>query len=115
MPNSQVALDQVSADTFVDDLVSLPASNWDKRISADLIAELEVHLADRVTTIPQMWRFFAVKGHQGLRRRIEGDIEGKSGLAALRAMADAMRNFALERPGLSAATFRTTTTDCPEW
>jgi Tetracyclin repressor-like, C-terminal domain len=33
----------------------------------------------------------------------------------MRATADAMRNFALEHPGLSAATFRTATTDCPEW
>jgi hypothetical protein len=56
-----------------------------------------------------------VKGYHGLRQWIESDIEGKSGLAAMRAMADAMRNFALEHPGLSAATFRTATTDCPEW
>ncbi len=30
-------------------------------------------------------------------------------------MAEAMRNFALEHPGLSAATFRSATTDSPEW
>jgi Tetracyclin repressor-like, C-terminal domain len=56
-----------------------------------------------------------VKGYVGLRRRIENDIKGKSGPAALRAMADAMRSYALEHPGLSAATFRSVTTDSPEW
>jgi hypothetical protein len=50
---------------------------WDRRIAADLIAEMEIHLADRVTTIPQMPRILAVKGYQGLRRRIEADIAGK--------------------------------------
>jgi hypothetical protein len=115
MSNSSVALDEVSKGSFVDDLLSIPASSWDRRIAADLIAEMEIHLADRVTTLPQMRRILAVKGYQGLRRRIEGDIEGKSGLAALRAIANAMRNFALEHPGLSAATFRTATNDCPEW
>jgi len=54
-----------------------------------------------------MRRILAVKGYLGLRRRIERDVKGKSGPAALRAMADAMRNYALEHPGLSAATFRT--------
>jgi hypothetical protein len=115
MSNSSVALDEVSEGSFVNDLLSIPASSWDRRIAADLIAEMEIHLADRATTIPQMRRILAVMGYQGLRRRIEADIAGKSGLAALRAMADAMRNFALEHPGLSAATFRTATTDCPEW
>jgi Tetracyclin repressor-like, C-terminal domain len=65
--------------------------------------------------LPEMRRILAVKGYQGLRRRIEGDVDGKSGVAALRAMAHSMRNFALEHPGLSAATFRSATTDSPEW
>jgi hypothetical protein len=30
-------------------------------------------------------------------------------------MAHSMRDFALEHPGLSAATFRSATTDSPEW
>jgi hypothetical protein len=99
----------------VDDLFLLSTSSWDKRISSDLIEEMEVHLADKVTTIPEMRRILAVKGYVGLRRRVESDVAGKSGPAALRAMADAMRNYALEHPGLSAATFRTATTDSPEW
>jgi hypothetical protein len=99
----------------VDELLSLPASSWDKRIAVDLIAEMEMHLADKVTTLPEMRRILAVKGYQGLRRRIEDDVKGKSGVTALRSMAHAMRDFALEHPGLSAATFRSATTDSPEW
>jgi hypothetical protein len=83
----------------VDDLFSLSTSSWDKRIAADLIAEMEIHLADKVATLPEMRRILAVKGYLGLRRRIERDVKGKSGPAALRAMADAMRNYALEHPG----------------
>jgi Tetracyclin repressor-like, C-terminal domain len=99
----------------VDALLSFPTSNWDKRIASDLIAEMEVHLSERVRTLPEMRRILAVKGYAGLRGRIERDIEGMHGPAALRAMADAMRDYALEHPGLSAATFRTAATDSPEW
>jgi hypothetical protein len=99
----------------VDELLSVPASSWDKRISVDLIAEMEIHLADRVATLPEMRRILAVKGYQGLRRRIEDDVKDKIGVAALRAMARSMRDFALQHPGLSAATFRSATTDSPEW
>jgi hypothetical protein len=99
----------------VDDIFLLSASSWDKRIATDLIAEMEVHLADKVATLPEMRRILAVKGYVGLRRRIESEVKSKSGVAALRAMADAMRNYALEHPGLSAATFRSVTTDSPEW
>jgi hypothetical protein len=99
----------------VDELLSVPASSWDKRIAVDLIAEMEIHLADRVATLPEMRRILAVKGYQGLRRRIEGDVKDKIGVAALRAMAHSMRDFALQHPGLSAATFRSATTDSPEW
>jgi hypothetical protein len=99
----------------VDALLSLPETGWDKKISADLIGEMEFYLADKVTTIPQMRQILAVKGYECLLRRIEIDVEGKSGPDAVRAMAAAMRNFALERPGLSSATFRTPASDSPAW
>jgi hypothetical protein len=99
----------------VDELLSLSASSWDKRIAADLVAEMENRLADKVTTLPEMRRILAVKGYQRLRRRIEDDVKDKTGVAALRAMANSMRDFGLEHPGLSAATFRNSTTDSPEW
>jgi Tetracyclin repressor-like, C-terminal domain len=115
MPLSALGIDRPTGKFSVDEVLSLSASSWDKRITTDLIAELEVHLADKVSTLPEMRRILAVKGYRGLHRRIEGDVKDKNGVAALRAMAHAMRDFALEHPGLSAATFRNSTTDSPEW
>ncbi len=91
------------------------SSRWDKRISTDLIAEMECLLAEKVTTLPQMRNILAVKGYRGLSRRIAADVKGKSGPEALRAMADAMRSFALEHPGLSAATFRNAESASSDW
>ena len=62
-----------------------------------------------------MRRFLAVKGYRELQQRIEDSIDGKTGAEALRAMAIDMRQYAMDRPGLSAATFRSPTTDGPEW
>lgn len=97
------------------ELLELPQTGWDKRIAADLTAEMEKHLAERVSTIPEMRRFLAVKGYRELRAAIEESIGDKHGADALRGMIQAMRRYALERPGMSAATFRTPETDCPEW
>lgn len=115
MPLSALGIDRPTGKFSVDEVLSLSASSWDKRITTDLIAELEVHLADKVSTLPEIRRILAVKGYRGLHQRIEGDVKDKNGVAALRAMAHAMRDFALEHPGLSAATFRNSTTDSPEW
>ena len=82
MPLSSAALRNLA--TFsADEVLLLPTSSWDKRIATDLIAEIEVHLGDRISTLPEMRRILAVKGYQGLRRRIENDIKGKRGLDAL--------------------------------
>jgi len=99
----------------VDEVLSLPASVWDKRIAVDLVAEMEILLADQVATLPEMRRILAVKGYRKLRRGIERDVKDKVGVAALRAMARSMRDFALQHPGLSAATFRSAATDSPDW
>jgi hypothetical protein len=115
MAPSSATFRDIAGAFSADEVLMLPTSSWDKRIATDLIAEIEVHLGDRISTLPEMRRILAVKGYQGLRRRIENDIEGKRGLDALRTMAFAMRSFALERPGLTAATFRTAVTDSPEW
>jgi hypothetical protein len=98
----------------VEDVLSY-SSRWDKKIATDLIAEMEFLFGEKIATIPQMRNILAVKGYRGLRRRIADDVEGKSGPDALRAMADAMRNFALEQPGLSAATFRNAESASPDW
>jgi hypothetical protein len=97
------------------DILELPTSGWDKRIAADLTAEMEQHLAEKVSTIPEMRRFLAVKGYRELRELIERDIDGKSGADALHALMLSMRRYALDRPGMSAATFRNADTDSPEW
>ena len=91
------------------------SSRWDNRISTDLVAEMEYLFAEKITTLPQMRNILAVKGYRGLGQRIAGDVEGKSGPDALRAMADAMRGFALEHPGLSAATFRNAESAFSDW
>jgi hypothetical protein len=98
----------------VDELLTTPTSSWHKKIAVDLISEIEKHLVE-IGTIPEMRRFLAVKGYRELHQRIEREIDGKSGSDALRAMAYAMRNYALERPGLSAATFRDPVVDSREW
>jgi hypothetical protein len=97
------------------DILELPTTGWDKRIAADLTAEMEQHLAEKVSTIPEMRRFLAVKGYRELRELIERDIAGKSGADALHALLLSMRRYALARPGMSAATFRNAETDSPEW
>jgi hypothetical protein len=97
------------------DVLELPQTSWDKRIAADLTAEMERHAADKVTSIPEMRRFLAIKGYRELRDALEKGVAGRRGEEALRGLMQAMRRYALERPGMSAATFRTPETDCPEW
>jgi hypothetical protein len=97
------------------DILELPATGWDKRIAADLTAEMELHLAEKISTVPEMRRFLAVKGYRELRQLIQHDTAGKSGADALRAAMMSMRRYALERPGMSAATFRNPEIDSPEW
>jgi hypothetical protein len=97
------------------EILEFPATNWDKRIAADITGELERHIAEKFSTIPEMRRFLAVKGYRELRQLIESDIAGKSGADALRASMMSMRRYALDRPGMSAATFRTPEVDSPEW
>jgi hypothetical protein len=113
--NVDTAADTASATTFSVDEVLSYSSRWDKRITTDLVAEMENLLGEKIATLPQMRNILAVKGYRGLGRRIASDVDGKTGPDALRAMADAMRNFALEHPGLSAATFRNAESDSPDW
>lgn len=57
----------------LEDILELPATGWDKRIAADLTAEMEKHLAENVSTIPEMRRFLAVKGYRELTQADAGD------------------------------------------
>jgi hypothetical protein len=97
------------------EILEFPATGWDTKIAADLKGEMEHHLAEKLSTIPEMRRFLAVKGYRELRQLIEGNIAGKSGGDALRAAMMSMRRYALDRPGMSAATFRNPEVDSPEW
>ncbi len=103
----------------VEELLSAEAARWDRRIASDIasdiVAELESQLAEKADTIPEIRRLLAVKGCRELRARLELEIGNATGNEAIRAMALAMRAFAHERPGLSAATFRNSMTDSPEW
>jgi Tetracyclin repressor-like, C-terminal domain len=90
-------------------------TRWDQLIAADLSAEIRALLAEKVDTIPEMRRFLAIKGFRELHQRLEAAAEGKAGEEALRAVAHAMRAYAHDRPGLSAATFRNPIVDSPEW
>lgn len=98
----------------VKEILAYDASHWERRIAADLSSELESQLAEG-TPLLEMRRFLAVKGFRELRRRLENDLAGKSGELAVRALAICMRSFAHDRPGLSAAAFRSPATDSPEW
>jgi hypothetical protein len=99
----------------VEELLSAEASRWDRRISADIAREVETLLGESNATIPQMRRLLAVKGYREMRLRIEQETGGFQGEDAVRRMAMAMRAFAHDRPGLSAATFRNAITDSPVW
>jgi Tetracyclin repressor-like, C-terminal domain len=98
----------------IDELLTTPAYSWHKKMAADITSEIETHFVE-IGTIPEMRRFLAVKGYRELHQRIEREIEGKSGSDAIRPMAYAIRNYSLERPGLSAATFRDPVIDSLEW
>lgn len=98
----------------VERVIKAPASRWDKKIAADLISEMEAYFG-KVDTIPQMKQALAIAGYQGLQRHIEKAVAGKTGADAVRAMAHAMRSFALGSPGLAVASFRDPDVDNPEY
>ena len=91
------------------------ASNWDRRLADDIAAELELASGEPRTSIPEIRRFFAIKSCRDLLGRLESARDGKSSFSALRAVAGEMRRFAVEPPGLAAATFRAPVTECQEW
>jgi hypothetical protein len=96
----------------VDEILS---NSWDKKLSRDLAEEIEASTGERRATVEEMRRFLALKGYRELLQRLRAAREGKRGSEALHMVAHAMRGYALERPALSAAAFRTAAADCPEW
>ncbi len=99
----------------VEHVLKTSATRWDKQVTADIIAEMEVHLAENIDSVADMRVVLAVAGYRGLHQRVLSAIEGKTGEDAIRAMAFAMRSYALGSPGLAAASFRNPQIDSPEW
>ncbi|MET4482074.1 TetR-like C-terminal domain-containing protein [Bradyrhizobium sp. F1.13.3] len=89
--------------------------SWDRKIAHDLLSELEAYTGERLSATAEMRRFLACKGYRDLLERLQLARNGRTSWNALRSVAYAMREYALESPALSAATFRTPVSDCPEW
>ncbi|MEA2942294.1 MAG: hypothetical protein QOD09_2823 [Bradyrhizobium sp.] len=88
---------------------------WERKLANDLVAELERYSGEKRSSVEEMRRLLAVKGYRDLLSRVQAACENKHSFEALRAAAHTMRFYALERPAMSAATFRTPTTDTAEW
>jgi hypothetical protein len=99
----------------VEHVLKTPPTHWERQVTADLIAEMEVHLAEKVDCIDDMRVALAVAGYRGVHQRILKAIDGNGGAEAIRAMAFAMRSYALGSPGLAAASFRNPQIDSAEW
>ncbi len=91
------------------------ATSWDRKLAKDLAEEIESCTGDKLGTVFEMRRFLALKGYRELLQLLREARDGKNGDDALAAVAHAMRRYALDRPALSAAAFRTAAVDCPEW
>ncbi|MEA2883822.1 MAG: hypothetical protein QOH32_3078 [Bradyrhizobium sp.] len=88
---------------------------WERKLANDIVSELERCSGEKRSSIEEMRRLLAVKGYRDLLGRLQAACENKRSFEALRAAAHTMRLYALERPAMSAATFRTPTTDTAEW
>lgn len=96
----------------VDEMLS---ASWDQLLARDLASEVENFSGDKRCLVPELRRFFAIKGYHDLLLRLRTACEGKTAFDALKSVALEMRQFAMERPALWAAASRTPTTDCAEW
>jgi hypothetical protein len=105
-------MNATASEYSVDELLS---NSWDKKIADDIADELGTCSGEHRRTVPEMRRFLAVKGYRELLQRAQAARQGETSYEALRSVAHAMREYALARPGLSAAACRTPTTDSPEW
>jgi hypothetical protein len=99
----------------VEHVLKTPATRWERQVTADLISEMEVHLAEKVDSVQEMRVALAVAGYRGVHQRILKAIDCKTGAEAIRAMAYAMRSYALGNPGLAADSFRNPQIDSAEW
>lgn len=88
---------------------------WGQRIAEDIAGELELYTGERQSTVDEMRHFLALKACRELLAQFEAETMGKRGYEALNSVARVMRSYALERPALSAAAFRSPLTNTSEW
>jgi WHG domain-containing protein len=98
----------------LDELLTHLESGPTERIALELASEIEKRFGS-AATLSEARTFCAKMSSKALCRRIEHATSGKSGADALRAMLHAMRHYALEHPGLSAACFRNLMKDSSKW
>ena len=96
---------------YPENMLSTPC---ERKLVNDILSELERYSGEK-RSCEEMRRFLAVKGYRDLLSRLQTTCENKKSFEALRAAAHAMRLYALERPAMFAATFRTPITDTAEW
>lgn len=104
----------ITTDDGVYHVLRQSPTRWDRRIAADLIAEIEPYIG-RLDTLPELRQQLAINGYRGLARRIEHAVAAATGTEAIVAMAKAMRGYAIAHPGLAAASFRSLDVMSPEW
>lgn len=91
------------------------STSWERKIALDLLAEFEACTGEKRSSTEEMRRFLACKAYRELLERLQRAKVGKRSHEAVRAVAQAMRDFALERPALASWAFRTPSSECPEW
>jgi hypothetical protein len=96
----------------VDEIMS---ASWDQLLARDLASELEYFSTDKRCLVPELRRFFAIKGYRDLLVKLRAACAGKTSLDALKSVAVEMRRYALERPALWAAASRTPAIDCADY
>ena len=96
----------------VDEILS---ASWDQLLARALASEVENFSPGKRCSIPELRRFFAIKGYRDLLARLKIACEDKTSFDALKSVARAMRQYALERPALWAAASRTPVNDSAEW
>lgn len=96
----------------VDQMLS---ASWDQLLARDLASEVKDFCGDKRYPFPELRRFFAIKGYRDLLVRLKTACKDQTSFDALKSVAREMRQYALDRPALWAATSRTATIDCAEW
>lgn len=93
----------------------LHSASWQAKFTHDFVTELEAYTGEKWSCIEEMRRFLALKGCRELLERLQEARRSKTSYNALKSVAHALRQYALDRPTLCAATFRTPSQNSPEW